>query len=136
TDLSRSGRTLHQAVTMASLVEEESRHEDERPVVAGILWKREEAGTILGVDATVRYIVGKPSAALTVTDLDTASPYNTRKVAGLPPGPIANPGVSAIVAALQPQASEYWYYLHGTDGMIHYARTNDEHNANKARYLR
>ncbi len=136
TDIGRSGRTLHDAVTMASLVEEESRHEEERPIVAGILWKREEAGTVLGVDATVRYLVGKPTGAITVSDLASDSPYNTRKVAGLPPGPIASPGISAILAALQPEASEYWYYLHGNDGVIHYARTNDEHNVNRARYLR
>jgi UPF0755 protein len=135
-ELQASGRTLHEAVTMASLVEEESRHDDERPVVAGILWKREEAGTLLGVDATVRYLLQKPTAVLTATDLDTDSPYNTRKRVGLPPGPIANAGESALVAAMRPKTTEYWYYLHGRDGVIRYARTNDEHNANKAKYLR
>lgn len=136
TEMRASGRSLHEAVIMASMVEDESRDTEERPIVAGILWKREEAGTLLGVDATVRYLLHKPTAPLTVADLDTDSPYNTRKRPGLPPGPIANPGESAIVASMRPQVTEYWYYLHGKDGVIRYAKTNDEHNANKFKYLR
>jgi UPF0755 protein len=134
-DISASDRALHDIVTMASLVEEEAAADDERPVIAGILWKREEAGTSLGVDAAVRYIVNKPSAAITVTDLAVDSPYNLRKYPGLPPGPIANPGIASIRAALHPEESEYWFYLHGSDGTIRYGRTNDEHNENKRKYL-
>ncbi len=121
---------------MASLVEEETRTDDERAIVAGILWKRFDAGTGLGVDATVRYALDKPSSALTVSDLDTNSDYNTRKFRGLPPGAIASPSLESIKAALHPEASEYWYYLHGTDGQIRYAKTNEEHNENKYKYLR
>lgn len=135
-DIAASGRDLHKIVTMASLVEKETRRADERPIVSGILWKRLDEGISLGVDAAVRYIVDKPTAAITVTDLDTDSPYNLRKYRGLPPGPIANPGLDSIEAALEPEGSAYYYYLHGTDGQIRYARTNDEHNANRARYLR
>lgn len=134
-DIAASGRSLHAIVTMASLLEEETRTDAERPVVAGILWKRFDGARGLGVDATVRYILQKPKAALTVTDLAVNSPYNTRKFKGLPPGPIANPGIKSILAALKPTVSEYWYYLHGRDGTIHYAKTNDEHNANRARFL-
>ncbi len=130
-----AGRDLHAMLTMASLVGEESRHDEERAMVAGILWKREQAGTVLGVDATVRYMLAKPTADITVGDLDTDSPYNTRKVAGLPPGPIASPGEASILAALNPKTSEYWYYLHDPKGIIRYAKTNDEHNANRAKYL-
>ncbi len=135
-DLKDAKRSLHEIVTMASLIEEETRTDDERPVVAGILWKRLDAKQGLGVDATVRYILEKPSAAITAKDLDVDSPYNLRKYRGLPPGPIANPGLSSIKAALHPEDSPYWYYLHGNDGVIHYAETNDEHNKNKALYLR
>jgi UPF0755 protein len=99
-DLAASKRSLHQIVTMASLIEEETRTQEERPVVSGILWKRFDATMGLGVDAAVRYVLNKPSAAITVTDLEIASPYNLRKFRGLPPGPIANPSIASIRAAL------------------------------------
>ncbi len=135
-EIKASGHSFHEIVTMASLVEAETRTDDERPIVAGILWKRLEAGMPLGVDATVRYILEKPTAAITQSDLETKSPYNTRKFKGLPPGPIESPGMASILAALRPQDSPYWYYLHDSKGLIHYASTNDEHNENKRRYLR
>lgn len=134
-DIKKSGRPLHEIVTMASLIEEETRKADERPVVAGILWKRYDAKMGLGVDAAVRYIIDKPTDAITSADLDTDSPYNLRKFRGLPPGPIANPSLSSIKAALTPVESPYWYYLHGKDGQIRYAVTNEEHNQNRSRYL-
>jgi UPF0755 protein len=134
-EIATSGKSLHEAVTMASLIEEETRHDDERAIVSGILWKRLQNSVTLGVDAAVRYIVEKPSSAITLTDLDIDSPYNLRKFLGLPPGPIASPGLESIRAALAPQSSKYWYYLHDANGVIHYAETNDEHNANKQRYL-
>lgn len=135
-DIEKSGRTLHELVTMASLVEEESRHDEERAVIAGILWKRLDAGVVLGVDATTRYRLGKRSDVLTKDDVEISSAYNTRRTQGLPPSPIANAGEPSFVAALRPKESSYWYYLHDPSGVIHYAVTNDEHNANRARYLR
>jgi UPF0755 protein len=135
-ELKASKRTLHEAVTMASLIEEETRTDEERPTVSGILWKRQDQGMGLGVDAAVRYIIEKPSSAITSADLDIDSPYNLRKYRDLPPGPIANPSIGSIEAALKPKESPYYYYLHGSDGTIHYAVTNDEHNANRAKYLR
>lgn len=135
-ELAASTRSLHEIVTMGSLIEEETRTNTERAVVSGILWKRFDEGMGLGVDATVRYILQKPTAALTTADLNTDSAYNLRKYRGLPPGPIANAGIGSIKAALQPQESPYWYYLHGKDGMIRYAVTNEEHNLNKAKYLK
>jgi UPF0755 protein len=134
-DIAASKRSLHQIVTMASLIEEETRTDAERPVVAGILWKRFDAGAGLGVDAAVRYIIDKPTAAITVGDLNVDSPYNLRKFRGLPPGPIANAGIDSVNAALKPEASPYYYYLHGSDGQIRYAVTNEEHNLNRIRYL-
>lgn len=133
--IAASGRSLHEVVTMASLIEEETRAADERPIVSGILWKRIDEGMGLYVDATIRYIAEKQTGALTVNDLAVDSPYNTRKYRGLPPGPIASPSLSSIEAALEPEKSPYYYYLHGSDGKIRYAVTNDEHNANKAKYL-
>ena len=134
--LKTSKRTLHEIVTMGSLIEEETRTDSERPIVAGILWKRYDAQMGLGVDAAVRYILEKQTGALTVGDLNVDSPYNLRKFRGLTPGPIANASFKSIEAALKPQESPYFYYLHGNDGMIRYAVTNDEHNANRAAYLR
>jgi len=87
------------------------------------------------VEQRTPYIAEKPTAVLTVNDLAVDSPYNTRKYRGLPPGPIASPSLSSIRAALEPESSPYYYYLHGSDGQIRYATTNDEHNMNKAKYL-
>lgn len=134
-DIASSERALEKIITMASLIERETRTEEERPLVSGILWKRLDAGRGLDVDATVRYALQKPVEPLTKDDLEYASPYNTRRHAGLPPGPIANPGLKSLRAALHPEESRYWYYLHGGDGVIRYAETNEEHNSNKARYL-
>jgi UPF0755 protein len=131
-----SGHSLKEIVIMASLVEAETRTDAERPIVAGILWKRLKEGIPLGVDATVRYILDKPTEPLTESDLTVKSLYNTRTVKGLPPGPIGNPGLKSILAALKPQESPHWYYLHDRKGVIHYAVTNDEHNENRRRYLR
>jgi UPF0755 protein len=135
-EIQGSGHTLHEIVTMASLIEEESRHDDEREVISGILWKRLKNGVVLGVDAVNRYALGKKTDALTKADLEADSPYNSRRRQGLPPSPIANPGESAIEAALNPKDSEYWYYLHGSGGQVHYAVTDEQHIANKAKYLR
>lgn len=135
-EISASGKSLEDIVIMASLIEEEAANNDERPVISGILWKRLNEGITLGVDASIRYAVNKRTAPLTQSDLSTDSPYNIRVRQGLPPGPITNAGLASIRAALEPETSPYYYYLHGFDGQIRYAATNDEHNANKARYLR
>lgn len=135
-DIAASKKPFHDIITMASLVEKEAAGDDERAPIAGILWKRLDVGMILGVDAAVRYAVGKRTEPLTSADLGVDSPYNIRAKRGLPPGPIANPGLASIKAALHPETTPYFYYLHGTDGRIHYAVTNDEHNVNKAKYLR
>ncbi len=135
-EIKASGHSLHEVVTMASLVEEEAKGDEQRRTVAGILWSRIEQGIGLYVDATTRYIVDKPTAALTTADLAVDSPYNTRLYRDLPPGPIANPSLQSIKATINPIETPYLYYLHGSDGQIRYAETNDEHNRNKALYLR
>lgn len=133
--IAQRGYSIHQIVTMASLIEKESRKNSEKPIISGILWKRLEEGMILGVDATVRFALNKWTEPLTIDDLNTDSPYNTRKKGGLPPGPISNFSYESLKAAIQPETSEYYYYLHGNDGEIRYGRTNDEHNENKRNYL-
>lgn len=130
-----SDYSLHDIVTVASLIEEETRTDDERGPVSGIIWKRYEAGWGLGIDAAVRYIVDKPSDDITTGDLNINSPYNLRKFTGLTPGPIANAGKKSIEAALYPKETPYWYYLHDRTGQIHYSRTNEEHNLKRIKYL-
>ncbi len=130
-----SDYSLHEIVTMASLVEKETRTDDERGLVAGILWKRFDAGWGLGVDAAVRYIVDKPSEAITHGDLNVNSPYNLRKFKGLTPGPIGSAGKKSFEAVLYPKDSQYWYYLHDKEGQIHFSQTNEEHNLKRIKYL-
>lgn len=129
-------------VTLASIVEREGRTDEDRPIIAGILRKRLDAGWPLQADATLQYALGYQSnekswwkKSLTSQDKKIRSPYNTYLNPGLPPGPIANPGLSAIRAVLTPEETEYWYYLHDPDGGVHYGRTLEEHEANIDRFL-
>jgi len=133
----RQDRSVHEVLTMASLLEREVRSYKNRQIVAGILWKRLEAGMGLGVDASVLYALGDWKATLDYEALQIDSPYNTRKYASLPPGPICNPSLSSIKAALYPEESSYWFYLTTLDtGEVIYSKNLAEHNANVARYLR
>lgn len=125
-----------QIVTMASILEREGKTEESMSIISGILWKRLAVGMPLQVDATLEYERGKGSASLTLDDLQKDSSYNTYTRKGLPPTPIANPGLVALRAALHPVKSEYWFYLTGDDGTFHYAKTFEQHKQNKARYLR
>ncbi|MBI5421888.1 endolytic transglycosylase MltG [Candidatus Peregrinibacteria bacterium] len=127
--------SLQDVIKMASIVEREERDDAERPTIAGILWKRFDNGIGLGADATILYALGRTKGGLTYDELQTDSPYNTRKYRGLPPTPISNPHISSIRSAIYPKASSYLYYLHGSDGQVHYGKTLEEHNENKRRYL-
>lgn len=135
-DIKTSGRSEKDIVIMASIVEKEAAGDEDRAVIAGILWKRLDQGIALQVDAPFLYILGKESSELTTKDLAMNSPYNTYKNKGLTPTPISNPGLAAIKATIHPIASPYLYYLHDSEGMIHYAKTYAEHKANIAKYLR
>lgn len=130
------GRSEKEVVIMASLLEKEARTLETRQTIAGILWKRLENGMPLQVDAVFPYINGKNTFQLSTDDLQVDHPYNTYTRVGLPPGPIANPGLEAIRAAITPIDTPYYYYLSDKDGMMHYARTFDGHRMNKERYLR
>src|SRR3989338_733338 len=134
--LHASGRTLHEAVTMASIIEAEVAHPQDRAIVSGILWKRIDAGMPLQVDATVNYLTGKSDPSASAADLKINSPYNTYLYPDLPPGPIGNPGMEALMAAVQPKDSPYWFYLSAKDGTTIFSRTFDEHKAAKERFLR
>lgn len=129
-------RTLDEVVIMASIIEREINRPADLAKVADVLWKRFDANAGLAADATVRYILNKWDGALTVQDLAIDSPYNTRKYRGLPPTAIGNPGLTAILAALRPEQTDFYYYLSAPDGETIFAKTNDEHNRNKDKYLK
>jgi UPF0755 protein len=130
------GKPLSDVIVMASLLEREAPKTYDRRVIAGILWKRIKMGMPLQVDAVFPYIIGKNSYTLTKADLKTDSPYNTYTNKGLPPGPIANPGLDAILAAITPVSSDYLYYLSDSDGNMYYSATYSQHLAAKQKYLR
>lgn len=140
-----AGLSFDKRVILASIIERETKTAAERPIVAGILINRLDLGMALQVDATVQYAEatvrckGKLDCkwweTLTKDDLAINSPYNTYKFTGLPPAPIANPGLSSLTAAFNPTLSDYLYYIHDPSGQIHYAKTLAEQNANIAKYL-
>ena len=159
--LKRSGLTKEQVVILASIVEREVNNDEDRLIVAGILLARFKVGMSLGVDATIQYAVAPSMLCsenaiilgicatpleeiddfnwwpknLTQENLDFESPFNTRKVAGLPPRPISNPSLSAINAVVNFKETNYVYYLTDSLGVTHYAETLDEHNTNILKYL-
>lgn len=125
-------------VILASIVEREALTPAEKPVVAGILKNRLKDGWALEVDASIQYIMGKPSdwwPTPLLGDRKRKSPYNTYLNRGLPPGPIGNPGLVSLSAVKNPEATDYYFYLHDKSGGIHYASTNAEHEANIAKYI-
>lgn len=105
------GLTPYEVVIVASLIEKEANIDEERALVAAVIYNRLKADMTLGIDATVRYALDKWTGALTDADLEVDSPYNTRNLKGLPPTPIANPGVAALKAALTPAEVDYLYYV-------------------------
>ncbi len=119
--------TRYDVLIVASMIEREVRVPDERALVAGVIYNRLRKGMILGIDATVQYALGSWKTELTVSDLATNSPYNTRKFTGLPPGPICNPGAASINAAAHPKGT-YLYYVARNDGSggHYFARTPAE----------
>jgi peptidoglycan lytic transglycosylase G len=126
-----------ETVTLASLVEKETAVPEERPLVAAVFRNRLRAGMVLACDPTVIYgmeLEGKYNGQLLLADLRMDSPYNTYRRRGLPPGPIANPGESSLLAALQPASGEWLYFVATGDGGHAFSRTLAEHNRNVERY--
>jgi UPF0755 protein len=124
---------IHEIVTLASIVENEVYGAENRKIVAGILKKRMANGWTLDADITLLYL--KDDRKITSADLESDSPYNTRKNKGLPPSPIGNPSIESISAVLNSKDSPYWFYLTASDGEVIYAKTNEEQNVNRAKYL-
>lgn len=132
-----AGMNVHQAMTLASIVEKETGKAEERPLVAAVYANRLKIGMGLQCDPTVIYALqrtGRDTKNLTREDLQYDSPYNTYRYAGLPPGPIASPGKASIDAALQPASVPYLYFVSRNDGSHAFATTLEEHNKNVFRW--
>ncbi len=129
-------RPLHEIITVASLVEREARIPGDQALIAGVIYNRLARGWRLEVDATVLYALGEHKPVVTYEDLKVNSPYNTYLHAGLPPGPIANPGLGAVRAALRPARTDFLFYVARPDGSHAFSRTLAEHLANVRRYRR
>ena len=134
-EIKKQKKTVFEIVTMASLLEKEVKTKKDKEIVAGILWKRLKAGIPLQVDATITYITGRKTTKITFEELQIDSPYNTYKYLGLPLGPISNPGMESILAAIYSKQSNYWYYLSTPEGKTIFSKTLSEHNKNRAKYL-
>ncbi|MFA5128764.1 MAG: endolytic transglycosylase MltG [Patescibacteria group bacterium] len=133
-EIAKQKKNIFEILTMASIIEKEARGED-MAMVADIFWRRIDEGIALQSDATVNYATGKYETQPSLDDLKIDSPHNTYKYRGLPAGPIGNPGLEAIRAAIYPKANDYWYFLHAKDGQTIYSINFEEHKENKAKYL-
>lgn len=141
------GLTIHQMVTLGSIIEREAVVPSERPTMAGVFYNRLKLGMNLDTDPTVQYAIttvdrtspvkyGWWKTDLTQQDLEVDSPYNTYKYPGLPPGPICDPGLASLTAAVEPESNDYLYFVARPDGTHAFARTLAEHNDNVAKYRR
>jgi UPF0755 protein len=137
--VSTEQQSMHQTVTMASIIEKETGTADERPVVASIYYNRLAKNVALQADPSVIYaelLQGVYAGALHHADMQYKSAYNTYTHPGLPPGPIANPGKTSLEAAMHPAATDYFYFVADGNGHHRFAHTLEEHNRNVAAYRR
>jgi len=145
--IDKSGLSLDEIVSIASIVEREAGNFEDKTIIAGILIKRYKNNWPLQADATVQYAKDSNKSVcassqdctwwekISAADLELESPYNTYKKAGLPPTPISNPGLDSIRAVLEYKETPFWFYLTGKDGVTYYSRTIEEHTSNIQKYL-
>lgn len=126
--------TLHEAVTVASMIEGEAAVNEERQIIAGVIYNRLRLGMPLQIDATIKYALGGQPKKIYYKDLEVDSPYNTYRVGGLPPGPINSPGRASLLAALNPAKTDYLYYVARPDGSHAFSSSLEEHNINRRKY--
>lgn len=140
--LVKTNLSKDETITLASIIERETKNDEDRSLVAGILYKRLINNWPLEADATIQYVVGYVpfekswwKKNLNAEDINIDSAFNTRRNIDLPPSPICNPGLSSIKEAASPTFSGYWFYLSDKQGNIHYSRTLEEHEAAIAKYI-
>ena len=134
-EIKKQNKTIFEIITLASIIEREVPEHADKKMIADIFLKRLEHNIGLQSDATINFITGKGLTQPSLDDLKIDSPYNTYKYRGLPPGPIANPGLSSIEAVIYPTKNDYYYFLTTKTGEVIYSKTYQEHLANKAKYL-
>ncbi|MDD4902113.1 MAG: endolytic transglycosylase MltG [Patescibacteria group bacterium] len=136
-DIAQERKSIYEIIILASIIEKEVRKAEEMKTVSGIFWNRLKINQPLGSDATLSYILGDNQAVHTLAETQLDSPYNTYRFAGLPPGPICNPSLAAINAAIYPQKTDYYYFLtNPANGETIFSKTLEEHNRNKQKYLK
>jgi len=136
-DIKESGRSIHEVMTVASLVQREVQSKGDMAKVADIFWKRLDDGMGMQADSTVHYIFDKSGNVFTSkADRGVDSLWNTYKYRDLPPSPISNPGVEAIKSAIYPESNDYYYFLTDMEGTVFYAKNYDQHLGNVNKYLR
>lgn len=135
-ELEANQSTVHEVLTFASLIEEEATEKVDRHTISSVFYNRLEIGMPLQTDPTVLYAKGEHQERTLFEDLEIESPYNTYKNPGLPPGPISNPGVMSIEAALNPEETNYLYFLATPEGTVLFSETLDEHNAKVNEHIR
>jgi len=135
-EIDRQDKTIFEVITLASIIEREVPVYADKKMIADIFLKRLDADIGLQSDATINFITGKKDPTPSLDDLQADSPYNTYKFRGLPPGPIASPGIDSIEAVLYPSSNPYYYFLTTPEGEVIYSVDHDEHVANKNKYLK
>ncbi len=135
-EIEDQGKTIFEVLTLASIIEREVPVASDKKMIADVFLKRLDADIGLQSDATVNFITGKKDPTPSLEDLQQESPYNTYKYRGLPPGPIASPGIDSIEAVLYPTSNDYYYFLTTPEGDVIYSVDHDEHVANKQKYLK
>ncbi len=135
-EIKKQNKTIFEVITLASIVEKEAGNKEDMGKIASVFQNRLDIGKALESDATINYITNSGRARSTYEDLKIDSPYNTYKYAGLPPGPISNPGIEAIKAAIYPEKTDYLFFLTAKgDKKAVFGKTYDEHLANKRKFL-
>lgn len=132
--IEESDYTVHQLLTIASIVEREAQYDVDRPLIAGVIENRLSADMRLEVDPTVAYAIREHRYMTSYDDLDTESPYNTYRNAGLPPGPISSPGLSSIQAVLEPESTDYIFFYARPDGEVIYNESFEAHQETQEQY--
>lgn len=134
-EIAKNKMTIFDTIILASILEKELKNYEDKRKAASVFYKRLNANMALQADSTVNYITGKKTTSVSAEDLKIDSSYNTYKYRGLPPGPICNPGLDSIKAAIYPEKNNYWYFLTDKAGQAYFAETLAEHGGNRIKYL-